>query len=712
MDEWPELQHEPDSPAVGVQTLREILGTTSVRDLVARLPRALQGVVPCVAYGIQIYDEPNQLVRILSIHQTNRPVGAELGVDSAEVQEVVESGYPPSDTPFSLVLETGRPVHIDNLAEEKRFTRILDIWRRSGVLSLAYLPLRLNGTLFGALFFGSERPGAFRAATLDLLQIFADHLALAVRSALNVEQIDRARIELANERDRLRMLLQLAKAIGGTLDTVSLMRSIFFEMRKFFSYDFGSVSRYWAETHDLELLYVDQPHDQPALGQGERIPIENTNSGLAFTRQQTILYRLGRDQSDLSWSDRVLGQYGYRWICSIPLTTARGRLGILNLGGLDENPPTDAQVRFLEQLASHVALALERTLLVDELRSLNARLERENLVLQEEVRGEQNFEDIVGKSAALAHVLRQVEMVAETDATALILGESGTGKELVARAIHRLSPRKTKPFIKINCAAIPSGLLESELFGHEKGAFTGAIAQKIGRFELANGGSIFLDEVGEIPLELQSKLLRVLQEMEFERLGSVRTIRVNVRVIAATNRDLREMVRKGAFREDLYYRLHVFPVTIPPLRERREDIPLLVRYFVQQSSRRLGRQVTRIPDRMMEAMKAYSWPGNVRELENFIERAVILSKGASLQSPIIELGASDQTADATALTMEEAERRIILDALEACGWVIGGKHGAAARLAMKRTTLQSRMLKLGIQRPEQEGVGRKAPTSR
>lgn len=691
---------QPDPQEIEARSLREILGSTSVRELVGRLPRALHGVVRCVAYGVQIYDEPSQLVRILSIRQDERPPGAELQVESNEIQEVVESGYPPADTPFSLVLETGQPVHIPDLSDETRFHRIVDIWRRAGVSALAYLPLRLNGSLFGALFFGSSHAQAFPPETLELLQMIADHVALAVRSALNVEQIERARRDLYAERDRLRTLVQLARSVAESPDTIGLMRSIFFELRKFFGYEFGSVSRYHPDTHDLEILYVDQPHNQPALGQGERIPIDNSNSGLAFVLQKPRLYRLKPSESSVPWSDQILGQYGFRWICSIPLTTNRGRLGILNLGGYDEAAPSDSQVGFLEQLASHVALGLERSLLIDELRTLNRRLETENLVLQEEVRGEHKFDEIVGRSQALAHVLRQVEMVAETDATALILGESGTGKELVARAIHRLSPRNAKPFVKMNCAAIPSGLLESELFGHEKGAFTGAIGQKIGRFELANGGTVFLDEVGEIPLELQSKLLRVLQEMEFERLGSVRTIRVNVRVIAATNRDLREMVRKGTFREDLYYRLHVFPVTVPPLRERREDIQLLVRYFVQQSSRRLGRQVTRIPDRMMDAMKAYSWPGNVRELENFVERAVILSKGPVLQSPIIELGVSEQPGDATALTMEEAERRIILDALEACSWVIGGKRGAAARLAMKRTTLQSRMVKLGIQRPD------------
>ena len=318
---------------------------------------------------------------------------------------------------------------------------------------------------------------------------------------------------------------------------------------------------------------------------------------------------------------------------------------------------------------------------------------------------QQNVEEVVGRSAALRAVLNQVQIVAPTDSTVLILGETGTGKELFARAIHNLSSRRERTLVKVNCAAIPTGLLESELFGHERGAFTGAIAQRIGRFELAHHGTIFLDEVGDIPPELQPKLLRVLQEQEFERLGSTRTTRVDARLVTATNVDLAEKVTDKQFRDDLYYRLNVFPITIPPLRERREDIPLLVRHFVQKYGRRMKKRIDAIPTSAMKALSEYYWPGNIRELENFIERAVILSDGSELQPPLAELAKQKEVSSALvgsashATTLDEAEREHILQALKGTRWVIGGTAGAAARLGMKRTTLQCRMKKLGIARP-------------
>jgi formate hydrogenlyase transcriptional activator len=331
------------------------------------------------------------------------------------------------------------------------------------------------------------------------------------------------------------------------------------------------------------------------------------------------------------------------------------------------------------------------------------KLSEEKLYLQDEIRTEYNFEEIVGESPALKQILGQIQTVAPIDSTILILGETGTGKELIARAIHNLSARRERTLVKVNCAAIPTGLLESELFGHEKGAFTGAIAQRIGRFELAHRGTLFLDEVGDIPFDLQPKLLRVLQEQEFERLGSPRTIRVDVRLVAATNADLAQKVADNQFRSDLYYRLNVFPVIIPPLRERREDIPLLVRYFAQKHARRMKKPIDTIPVKAMTALTEYYWPGNVRELENFIERAVILSRGTELQLPLAELKQRTQSVAAVVsngfATLEHAERDHIVRALTETAWVIGGPTGAAARLGMKRTTLQSRMRKLGISRP-------------
>jgi formate hydrogenlyase transcriptional activator len=390
--------------------------------------------------------------------------------------------------------------------------------------------------------------------------------------------------------------------------------------------------------------------------------------------------------------------------CVVPLISHDRVLGTMNVGRLREDAFTPEDVELLCQVAQQVAIAVENGLAYQEIAELKEKLNKEKLYLEDEIRTEHNFDAIVGDSAALKQVLKQVEIVAPTDSTVLIQGETGTGKELIARAIHNLSSRRDRTFVKLNCAAIPTGLLESELFGHEKGAFTGAIAQKVGRFELANGGTLFLDEVGEIPLELQSKFLRVLQEQEFERLGSNKTIRVDIRLVAATNRDLGEMVTAKEFRSDLFYRLNVFPIVSPALRERREDVAPLVHHFARKFAARMKKRIETIPTETMVALSQYHWPGNIRELENFIERAVILSRGAELAVPLAELKQLTRTSvipvtSRPSSTLEEAEREHIRRALEQTNWMVGGPAGAAAKLGMKRTTLQSRMTKLGIGRP-------------
>jgi formate hydrogenlyase transcriptional activator len=367
------------------------------------------------------------------------------------------------------------------------------------------------------------------------------------------------------------------------------------------------------------------------------------------------------------------------------------------LGKREKIAYTQDEIDFLTQVSGQMAIAVESSLVLGELRKLKDNFNEERVCVEDEIGSELNFELIVGRSAALRSVLRQVEVVAPTDSGVLIQGETGTGKELIAQAIHNLSERRDRPFIKLNCAAIPSGLLESELFGHEKGAFTGAIMRKAGRFEVADKGTLFLDEVGDIPLEVQPKLLRVLQEHEFERLGSSRTQQVDVRVIAATHRDLRQMVDDREFRSDLFYRLHVFPLPVPPLRDRREDIPILVRHYVDKYARRMNRRIETISSQAMEAFASYAWPGNVRELQNFIERAVILSPGSSLRPPLAELKqATIQSRSSNLSTLEEVEREHVLRAIRESNWIIGGPNGAAARLGMKRTTLAYRIRKLNI----------------
>jgi formate hydrogenlyase transcriptional activator len=456
-----------------------------------------------------------------------------------------------------------------------------------------------------------------------------------------------------------------------------------------------------SNTMRLHMLEGSEPTPLPPA---QAFPVEDAPAGLVWQTQQPLVTsnvdELRRWPGFLEKRGQPLGVQS---ACALPLTTARRRLGTLVFACKQASAYDTADVGFLRLVANQVAVAAENALAFQKIEALKNQLAKEKAYLEDEVRTEHNFGFIVGESAGLRGVLKKVEMVAPTDATVLIGGETGTGKELIARALHDLSPRQGRTFVKLNCAAIPTGLLESELFGHEKGAFTGAISQKVGRFELAHQGTLFLDEVGDIPPELQPKLLRVLQEQEFERLGSTRTVRVDVRLVAATNRDLAAMVADGRFRSDLYYRLNVFPLVLPPLRERPDDIPRLVRHFTQRFARRMGRRVEAIPAAVMDALVRYPWPGNVRELQNVIERAVILSPGPSLQVPRSDLQpAAPQTPAPmpVAVTLADAEREHILGALRETGWVVGGPKGAAARLGMKRSMLYWKMKKLGISRPE------------
>jgi formate hydrogenlyase transcriptional activator len=415
-----------------------------------------------------------------------------------------------------------------------------------------------------------------------------------------------------------------------------------------------------------------------------------------FEAGETKIFRR-KDLSQLKTEGMIAS--GIQSLCCVPLRTASGPLGTLNVGSLREDAFDSVTVSILIQVAAQLAVALDNARAYREIEELKDKLAKEKLYLEDEIRTESNFEEIIGDSPVLKLVLSQAKTVAPTDATVLILGETGTGKELAARAIHRMSARKDGSFIKLNCAAIPTGLLESELFGHERGAFTGAINQKIGRLELADKGTLFLDEIGDIPLEIQPKLLRVLQDQEFERLGSNRTIRVNVRLIAATNRDLRKRIAEHEFRSDLFYRLNVFPIVLPPLRERGEDLLQLVRFFVQKLSRGMNKKIETIPTETIKALQNWHWPGNVRELENIIERSVLLSDGRTLKVPLAELTSGDDSGPGEG-TLREVERRHIIRVLKATRGVIAGVHGAASKLGLKRTTLQSRIQKLRISRQE------------
>jgi len=499
--------------------------------------------------------------------------------------------------------------------------------------------------------------------------------------------------------ERYRTLLGVAETLATHRDLGEVCRDLARLLPQVVPVNLVGLSLYNPDRHTMKMhsLQANVPVEPP---EGHDQPVDDTPAGYIWKTQEPLF--VDDIAAEPRWPSVIeaMQKKGVQSFCGFPLTVAGRRLGAIGFCSARKAAYDERDVEFLSHLAQQVAVAVDNALAHEESAQLRDKLAKEKLYLEEEIKTEYNFEEIIGDSQALKRVLKQVETVAATDTTVLILGETGSGKELVARAVHNLSRRRERTFVKLNCAAIPTGLLESELFGHEKGAFTGAIATKIGRFELADGGTLFLDEVGEIPLELQVKLLRVLQEQEFERLGSTRTIRVNVRVIAATNRNLEEMVEDHQFRSDLYYRLKVFPITVPPLRERPEDISLLVRHFVNKFARRMNKQIETIPIEAMKALQAYPWPGNVRELENFLERAVILSQTSDLFVLISELQRPSLTGGPAAVTLEDAERQHILKALRESKWTVSGPTGAAARLGMKRTTLISKMQKLGITRPQ------------
>ena len=609
-----------------------------------------------------------------------------------EVKEGFE--LPIEEATQEIVWEQQTALVVTDLELETRFPRNAELLRKEGISSFCLLPLTTAQRRVGALAFGSVKKGAYDEADLEFLRQVAAQVAVAVDNALNFQDAQVYQEQLSRERDRLRLLLEINNALVSNLDLRELLKEIAACLRRVIRHDYTALALYDPARNEMRLRALDFPEGKGLIREEMAVPLEGSAGGEVFTTRKPLLVDAANANRYQVPIARLAEEEGLRCFCILPLFTSTRDLGTLALGALAENSFQQEDVDLLAQVANQIAIAVENALAYREIAELKNKLAEEKLYLEEEIRTEHNFEEVIGESVALKRALSQVETVAPTDSTVLVLGETGTGKEVIARAIHNLSRRRDGTFVKINCAAIPTGLLESELFGHEKGAFTGAIAQKIGRFELAHHGTLFLDEVGDIPLELQPKLLRVLQEREFERLGGTRTIRVDVRVVAATNRDLAQMVEEGPFRRDLYYRLNVFPIMIPPLRERSEDIPLLVRYFVQKYARLMDRRIETISAEEMDALTHYHWPGNVRELENLIERAVILSPGPELRVPVAEL---KQHSEAPSnLALQAVEREHIIRVLRETNWVVGGPRGAATRLAMKRTTLQSKMRKLGI----------------
>ena len=602
-----------------------------------------------------------------------------------------------------LVYRTQETVLLGTLDGDRRFPAFSRIMRQAGLQSLCAFPLTTAHRRLGSLLIASTLPNAYSPEEVRFCSLVADQIALATDDAINFQASQRAQA-------RLELLLDLTNRVVSNLELRDVLREISAQVRRVMHCDGVGIDLPSPEDGKLRIYALDFGEAGSPIKEGYEPPAGEPNPAVrAFRTGETVF------ESDEELQG-IAREMGIHTVVHVPMTGHGGVVGVLSLGTRRSGAFSQDDLPFLTQVARQVAIAIENARTFGEVSEQKKKLTLEKLYLEDELRSELKFEEIIGRSAALRRVLEQIETVAPTDSTVLIYGETGCGKELIARAVHNLSARKTGAFVKLNCAAIPTGLLESELFGHEKGAFTGAISQRIGRFELASRGTMFLDEIGEIPLELQPKLLRVLQEREFERLGSARTLRTDARLIAATNRDLEALVREQKFRPDLYYRLNVFPVRVPALRDRPEDIPLLVRHFVQQYSRQIGKTIDAVPAETMSALTRYPWPGNIRELQNVIERAVILTSGPVLSvrgedlrvpaQPVAPSPASAPVATPNGVpanpagsmreSLEETERRQILAALEQSNWTVAGPDGAAARLGLKRSTLQSRMQKLGI----------------
>jgi formate hydrogenlyase transcriptional activator len=682
-----------------VRVSRAIGAHRDLKGLFGILMDELYGVVQFDLIGVSLRDQDSDAFQNYFIDMTSR---SEL---------VPEQNLTPEETLTLSVYERQEPLLTSTDELEPRHGRLQAILKRLSIRSICALPLTTAHRKLGAITFGSKQVDAYSPNELRFVSQVVDYIALAFDDASNFAALRRASEELQNKNDRLQLLLDVTNQVVSNLELRDLLRAISQDVRRVMQCDYAGLSLPDAENKQLRLYAVDFPEGKGFLQEDLVYSIEGSPSGTAFRTMKPLTLQ----HPFTGWLNYPIVQIavreGLKSVCCLPLSSRNRAIGVLVLGRLRDDAFREGDIIFLSQVANQIALAVENALAYREIRELKDQLSKEKLYLEDEIRTEMNFAQIIGNSASLRRVLKHVETVAPTDSTVLIYGETGTGKELIARGVHDLGPRRSKPFVKLNCAAIPTGLLESELFGHEKGAFTGAIAQRIGRFEVADGGTIFLDEIGEIPFELQTKLLRVLQEREFERLGSSRTLRTDARLIAATNRDLEAMVAEQKFRSDLFFRLNVFPVHVPPLRERQGDIPLLVRHFTQQFSRRMKKVIETIPSATMDALSRYHWPGNIRELQNVIERAVIISAGPVLSVDVPDLkfpkvshseeravAPNSRTNGALHHLLEETERQQILQTLKQCNWVVAGPHGAAARLGMNRSTLQVRIHKLGISR--------------
>ena len=684
-------QWERDRRQLLLEVNNAVVSNLSLHDLLVAISSWLRKFIKHEFASVVLVDEESGQLRI---HALDKPFPLNLAREGTIL--------PIDGTPAGIAIKTRTTVRRDRMDFEEFYSPIVKLAYAAGLRSGMSVCLISHDKVYGSINVGSTSEAAFNQEDQVLLEEIAGQIAIAVENALNFEEANR-------ERARAEALLEINNAITTHLDLRDLIRATSECLRKYFKNDVTGMALYDADLNKLRVhaLNASEPTDQ-WVSEGFVMPLDDTPAGKCFTtREPLLLKKLDYAEFPSPAIERAIAA-GIKSTCNAPLIAHDRALGAVVIASKREGAFTEADAEMLNNIAKQLAIAVENALNYRQVEVLKNKLASEKLYLEEEIQTQYNFEEIIGQSAALKKILQQVATVAPTDSAVLLCGETGTGKELIARAIHNLSGRKERTLVKLNCAAIPTGLLESELFGHEKGAFTGAIAQRIGRFELANKGTLLLDEIGEIPLDLQPKLLRVLQEHEFERLGSSRTIKTDARLIAATNVDLPEMVAEKKFRSDLFYRLNVFPINIPALRERTGDIPLLIGYFVQKHSLRMNKRITVVPKDTVDALCEYLWPGNVRELENFVERSVILTSGEELHAPLSELrgdrsvaAGSSAPVDGPAVnpslvSLDENERRHIQAVLEKTRGVIGGKGGAAEILGLPISTLRNRMKKLGL----------------
>jgi formate hydrogenlyase transcriptional activator len=694
------LQRQNEQFELLLNLTAKITSSLDLREVLRAIAANIREVIHADAVTVALPDSASEKFRVFAM---DFPHGK--GVIKEELLVVPSAAV-------KKAIDTLKPVVFDTRDRDELEPDPYGLAAAEGLKAACNIPLVNRGRALGILSILRTTETPFTPEDVDFLSRASGQIAIAVENALTFQ-------EASSLGARLQLLLNLTNRITSNLELGEVLRAVSANIRELMQCDAVGFLLYDKELGKFRLLGLNSPHGKGFVREEQLVTSDKDDPGTrAFQTLTPVVVTYGQDQVSREMYELATAE-GVKTSCFIPLVSRGQALGVLGISRFTDGSFSPDDINFLSQASGQIAIAVENALAYSEISALKDKLAQEKLYLEQEFRSEMGFEQIIGNSPALKHVLQQVETVAPSDSTVLLLGETGTGKELIARAIHDRSRRKQRTLVKLNCAAIPTGLLESELFGHEKGAFTGAISQKIGRLELADQGTLFLDEVGDIPLEIQPKLLRALQEREFERLGSTHTRKVNVRLVAATNRDLETMMANKEFRSDLYYRLNVFPIPIPPLRDRREDIPLLVSHFVQRFAKEMQKPIETIPTAVMKGLRTWDWPGNIRELENFIERAVLLTRGKSLEAPLAELRKTNtegfvhtglqevkQVAEertnsgadkgSVADEYEKKQRDQIIRALTACKGRVGGADGAAARLGTNRTTLLSRMKKLGI----------------